>query len=100
MKNDTYTYTLWVCAECLMMHANGETGGDPDREPLGLLDNCVTTLGLVYEEHECGKEDDPDLEIECECDTQEFSSSRCEGCGSALGGSRHALTMWTEEENA
>jgi hypothetical protein len=56
------------------------------------------TTGLIREEHaeDCpnfdgdtwlGEHDEP-------CETRDFSWSSCDGCGSDLGGSRHALTLW------
>lgn len=36
---------------------------------------------------------------ECECDTNTFSKSQCDGCGSFLAGARHAMTLWKAETN-
>lgn len=87
------TYTIWVCVDCMQHAANGECGGcddeQHDRPPLGLLDGVECTLGLIADEHEC----DPDGPL-CECEDVEFSWHQCEGCGSTLGGSRHAMTVW------
>lgn len=91
------TYTIWTCVDCMFVQANGETEGEPDRPPLGLLDGVEVTLGLMQEEHDtgCTAIDDGG---ECECETQEFSWRQCEGCGSTLGGSRHAMTVWEKQE--
>ena len=87
-------HLIWVCVDCMFVHANGETESEPDREPLNLLEGQEVTLGMLYSEHSCGRETDPDMSEECECEQQDFSWSRCEGCGSTLGGSRHAMTVW------
>lgn len=96
------TSTIWVCTDCVQHAANGECGGcDPtsghDRTPLGLLDGEEVTLGLTTEEHDC---DDPETcgEDGEGCARRGFSWSRCEGCGSQLGGDREAMTVWTERE--
>jgi len=98
---DKLICTIWVCCDCMFTHANGETGANPDREPWNLLERepegTSVTMGLLHEEHECSKKDDPDCQDECECETQEFSWSRCEGCGSPLGGSRHAFALWAKD---
>ena len=105
MTTITNTHTIWVCTDCNQHAANGECGSCPehngdlsphDREPLGLLKDQEASLGLTREEHTCGKENDPDDEAECECEQQTFSWSACEGCGSTLGGSRDAMTVWRE----
>lgn len=92
--------TVWVCTDCLMVLANGETGGEPDQPPLQLLDGLEVTLGMVREEHDCTDAEGRtahDRGEECECERTEFSWSPCEGCGSRLGGSRDAATVWRPE---
>lgn len=89
--------TIWVCTDCMMEHATGNDGRDPsipfDREPLSRLgDVRDVTLGMPYSGHDC-----PIAEREngeCECESVSFSWSACEGCGSRLGGERHAMTWW------
>lgn len=91
--------TIWVCVDCIMHHANGECGGchddevGHDREPLNLLDPANTAMGMTQEGHACGRQDDTYFG-ECDCETNTFSTSRCEGCGSWLRGERHAMTVW------
>jgi hypothetical protein len=76
----------------MLVHANGETSGTPDAEPLGLLYGLEIALGGGCETRdECGDE--------CECDEITFGTSPCRGCGSTLAGSRHALTYWTTPES-
>lgn len=88
--------TIWVCTDCEAVHANGEIGDPdhtPDREPLGLLDGQDVSLGMTFDEHEC----EAPGEVECECEQTTFSWSRCEGCGSQLGGARAAMTIHEKE---
>lgn len=99
-------FTIWVCVDCLMTDSSGEPAENPDREPWNLLDRepegSHVTMGLMREEHSCGYESDPDSSAweECNCADDEFSWSTCDGCGSSLGGSRHACTLWTPAEIA
>ena len=92
--------TVWICTDCMVLLANGDmpdkiTPGQP--EPLSAIsDDDEITPGMVYADHEC--ENPEDRESECDCETREFSWSHCEGCGSTLGGSRHAATIWWEVE--
>ena len=95
MTTSTDLGTIWACVDCMFVHASGETEGEPDRAPWGILEGGQhVTLGLTYGEHTCGKGQDHDRE--CDCETEEFSWSTCEGCGSRLGGSRHAFTLWED----
>lgn len=94
--------TIWVCVDCYMAH-NGvleEQDPTPDCEPLGLIEEGYDlTAGMLWEEH---SEDclyrtmggNVPGDYECDCEHITFSSSRCEGCGSTLGGAREALTLW------
>lgn len=91
----TTSTTIWVCLDCYFAHhgyGDGELGYTPDREPLSLIgDSARVFSGMTWDEHEC----DP-VEREsngCECDEMTFSWHPCQGCGSTLGGSRHALTV-------
>jgi hypothetical protein len=92
------TATVWLCQDCTLVHANGEC--DPYRpadlpEPLSAIDDGdELTLGLLEEEHddECTETDR--AEGGCNCEQRSFSWSRCDGCGSDLGGDRHAATLW------
>lgn len=88
---------LWVCIDCMLMHANGETSNaleEPEREPWGLLnDGEHPSMGLYSEDHSdactpADREGDG-----CSCETDTFSTSRCDGCGSTLHGERHAFTL-------
>jgi hypothetical protein len=90
--------TIWVCICCLLSHANGECcdsdshGGD-GREPLSLIgEGYSIALGISDDEHadECGRGE------ECDCDRDHYSTRTCEGCGSALEGERHAMTLFND----
>lgn len=94
------TTTLWVCVDCIMHLANGECGRcyDDDNHnrmpPLGLLAGDEITMGLMREEHSNYCDPDVDDGYECDCEVNTFSWSQCQGCGSMLGGERHAVTLW------
>jgi len=98
MNGTRESHTLWVCVDCLMAHVAGET--EPGSDPWALVsDGADVTPGLLRSEHDCecpnfapdgtwlGVADEP-------CEAREFSWSACEGCGSPLGGSRYAFTVW------
>lgn len=101
--------TIWVCQDCMLHHANGECGscsdlyGPHDEEPLNLIEVPGTlAMGMAYEGHaeDClwrttWVNDVPDS-YECDCETNTFSTSQCEGCGSYLHGERHAMTLFSE----
>lgn len=90
--------TIWVCVDCLVADVNGEDPQDrPESEPaVWALESQYEelTLGLLDSEHStyCARDDNYG---ECDCAEQSFSWSSCEGCGSTLGGSRHAYTEWS-----
>lgn len=89
-------YVLWLCVDCMLHHANGECGSchdghGHDEEPLNKTDHTNLAMGLPQEEHECGREDDTYFG-ECDCETDQFSRSQCDGCGSYLHGERHGFT--------
>lgn len=96
------TFTYWVCVDCYETHhgVREEWRDAPELEPLGLIpDTAEVTAGLVADEH---APDCPNIGPagewiggdECECERVEFTWSRCDGCGSTLGGAREALTVW------
>lgn len=98
-------YTLWVCSNCMFHHANGECGdchsdSGHEYEPLNNADYRNLSMGLMTDEHS----EDCDVRIrgewpdnyECDCETNTFSTSSCDGCGSHYHGERHAMTEWSE----
>lgn len=95
--------TIWVCQNCMLHHANGECG-DCHRENdehegfypwNSLSENETVTMGMAEEEHSCGRENGEEVH-ECDCETNPFGTSRCEGCYSWFHGERHAFTLWSE----
>jgi hypothetical protein len=107
--------TLWVCVDCYLTHhgvrddsndgtfpvhpdarfyTSADTYTIPDREPLSLVSDAdELSAGMMWDEHECDR-DSWDDGNECECELMTFTWARCDGCGSTLGGERHALTVW------
>lgn len=101
------TCTIWVCTDCIMHHVNGECGSchtdeGHDCEPLNLVDKPMSgydmvTTGMLWDQHDTSCHNYPDgtaQNIECDCEIMTFSWSSCDGCGSTLGGERHAMTLW------
>lgn len=92
------TCTVWVCRDCMLHHANGECGNchadeGHDRVPMSLCNPWEVAMGMLGKEHPC-TEWEHGVTDECDCETQNFSWSSCDGCGSNLGGERHAMTLW------
>jgi hypothetical protein len=83
---------------------------DHNREPLGLIEDDIeitdNTCSNHYYGQNCETDDDGNNVEPCEqCGSsddengiQDFSWSRCHGCGSPLGGSRYRLHLWKREE--
>lgn len=99
--NITDTVTIWICTDCMMLLANGETPHDMSEAETEEYLNDVeddapgqhTVPGLRSEEHEC---DEP-TEGTCSCETIEFSMSRCDMCRRpSNAGTRHAATVLIE----
>lgn len=102
--------TLWghrayradICVDCLSFLANGEVwGADGEdiaaahstRMDLALGDGVDLTLGHLAGHCEWCRAAYLDGG-ESSCDSGGFSWSRCDGCGSALGGDRYPATLW------
>lgn len=102
--------TVWVCQDCMSHCANGECGscselyGPHDKEPLSAIEAPFSvTPGLSWDEHadDClrrpgNNEGDLPDSYECDCGTDTYSRSPCEGCGSWLHGERHAMTLFKD----
>ena len=93
--------TIWVCQDCMLHHANGECGGcheGHDEEPLSAIEAPNTVaMGMAWDEHadDCpNRVGDYLTDVECDCETNTYSTSQCEGCGSYLHGERHAMTLF------
>jgi hypothetical protein len=88
--------TIWVRLDCLFAREGDGSPDPPDRDPWGEISTGYSvTLGMLAAEHACGRQNGEDVE-ECDCEITTFSWSHCEGCGSTLGGERHAYTLWKE----
>ena len=90
------TYTYWVCVDCHMVHHTGEAPDMPEGcEPWCKLEPGQTaTSGLLQSEHGCGWISGSEFPCDDECEHDSFSWTRCDGCGSTLGGERFAYTVW------
>lgn len=92
--------TQWVCGNCLAHHANGECGdchGDHghDAPPLGSIGPAFRlAMGMDNDEHECNDDENGIEYGECDCETRNYSTSQCDGCGTYLHGERHAMTLF------
>lgn len=96
MSTQTGT-TIDVCVDCYYA-ANGiETTNEPDREPLGLLDDSVEVTPGCLDCERCEHPDCGPAPV-CDCGWNDrghgFSWSACQGCGSTLGGDRYPLVIW------
>jgi hypothetical protein len=99
--------TIWVCVCCIFMHANGEccsladAGHSDGCEPLSAIEAPFTVaMGMAYDEHaedcETRIQNGAPADYECDCETNTYSTSQCEGCGSYLHGERHAMTLFKD----
>lgn len=100
------TITIQVCTDCYFAHHGVlETPLDElDPKPWALYgdETIDVTSGLMASEHaeDCAfrtSNGEEPCTWEGECETTDFSTSRCDGCGQHLAGTRHAMTQWYEE---
>jgi hypothetical protein len=107
MLDHDNTCTIFACADCTLLHANGEIedlGEDFTDQPFPWteVDNdpsvTLVTMGLLDSGHEwCENPQacrDGYAETGEGCEYIEFSSTPCGGCGSMLAGSRFGFTLW------
>ena len=110
MTTTTSYVTLWVCIDCRDCEASGVLPDPDDFRPGTVPDPWSVdqgpgrvTPGLMFPEHhdDCVNFDHDTGEYlgigDCFCEDQDFSWSPCHGCGSHLGGSRHAYTYHLED---
>lgn len=84
MKTVSYG-VIWVCANCMSHHTNGECGDCNYADHEG-----VEPLSSIGERFHISAEDvSPDL----------YSTSWCEGCDSKLHGERYAMHLWGPDED-
>jgi len=74
-------YELMACVDCLMFVANGD---EPDTDSDGWCPERIATHLGTDSGFVCCGDSNRDMG---------FSWSRCECCGSSLGGSRHHLVV-------
>lgn len=95
----------WACIDCTILLANGETPPDMsegeteewlERINARMEGTLDVSLGRVYGENGCRCDRDNSDTHTRMCEEQEFSMSRCDYCGSNLGGSRSAITGWMD----
>lgn len=87
MSFETIEYS--VCGDCLLEHANGDTGHDIAPHIARELNGKTGHLSMGVEP----TEDDPTGAGECD-----FSWGACELCRCRLGGSRHGMTLFIKTE--
>lgn len=97
MAEEMSTHESWCCSDCIMLLANGETPPEMDEEETAaylarIPDFPRVTIGRSIEV--CGCEDWDTDQHRYGCEHDDFSWSRCDVCGSTLGGERHAVTFW------
>lgn len=99
----TFPHTIKVCVDCLMVLANGIESKSEQTAAEGIeriWGDTQITPGAGTQD--CGHDlNDPlqDRKHIDYCETLGFSRSWCEGCGSELGGDRHAATVWLVAES-
>ena len=102
MSKARESWTLWVCINCIHHAANGECGQCHEEsheggEPLSLL-SVRACPGMGWDDHSeyCPNSQGQMVKYECDCETNTYSTSSCDGCGSTYHGERHAMTEWSE----
>ena len=92
------TSEILICVDCMILLANGELPTDPDDRvdpPLSkITDDVDITPGGDHDDWCPAKDVTARHQVECECDRIDFSTARCGGCGSELGGERYKATLW------
>ena len=92
------TYAIWICEDCLMLLANGETNPEwteeQEAEFIAAIDekwpaDWVLAPGCSHDSHNWSDAETVTDEDRDACDEGGFSWTQCDGCGSTLGGSRY-----------
>lgn len=72
--------TIWICENCMLVHANGECGEIH-------AESCPAHQEYIRITHDLAGYD---------CDPH--SRAQCEGCGTYLHGKRYAVTLWDDRQ--
>lgn len=95
MRDTEPTTVQWLCTCCFVLLVNGDGCQCCDQDDLlKLFGDMEVTPGMLAEHHAEGCDPTADDYEECDCETDPFSMSSCDGCGSNLGGARYAATGW------
>lgn len=69
----------WLCDDCTIFAVNGDLSGVDSDERVKKIEEGAERLGRIS----------PDFDSETEEGIKDFSSHRCDACGTRLAGSRH-----------
>jgi hypothetical protein len=92
----------WACTDCIMIIANGDGSGIEDlagheSRMAGQAAKVPAGWDLVPGgEHADSCTEAVRDAAGCDCESDSFSMSPCDTCGSNLGGARHAVTWLAE----
>lgn len=75
------TVEAWACTDCSMLFANGETPPEMTEDETWAWQENIADRTAGYH-------------VAVGDEEQEFSWTSCDTCGSRLGGSRHAVTLF------
>lgn len=99
-----YAGLAWACIDCYYVL----NGFDPELshdQAQDLIERIATRhagyklfCGMRAEEHNCPRANGIFAEEECFCEHVVFSWESCDICGSTLGGSREAVSMFLDKE--
>lgn len=95
-------FPLEVCVDCLSLLANGASTEHEERAARDMHERHASlgkwsigwfiSLGHLSDQcHDCALAAQEDNALDC---GTPFSWAPCDGCGSTLGGSRYAATLW------
>lgn len=103
MPNAVPTTPQWICDHCHTHLVNGDCtetdtctpGSGDEHDPLRLFEGLHISDGMLNDQHSCGRENGQEVD-ECDCESNPFSWSQCDGCGTWDGGQRAAVTGWIQ----
>lgn len=88
-------FTIWACVDCMLEHYYPGENADITGEEWSNYPDASITAGSLCDKGENHYREDAEDHSE-NCETISFSWSPCDGCGSTLGGTRHAFTIWED----